>query len=86
MITAQEFINENIPETCIVLPEWLIDFAKIHVMEALKQASENVSLKLSSSEEINDKNISPFITSDDKSIWIIDKTSILNLYSLDNVE
>ena len=37
MITAQEFINKNIPATCIVLPEWLIEFAKLHVTEALKK-------------------------------------------------
>jgi hypothetical protein len=29
MITALEFINKNIPATCIVLPEWLTEFSKI---------------------------------------------------------
>ena len=42
MITAQEFIDKNIPATCIVLPEWLIDFAKMHVTEALKEAEQNI--------------------------------------------
>ena len=65
--------------------EMMIEFAKIHVTEALKKAKENVSLKLSSSEEINDKNISPFITADDETIWIIDEKSISDSYSLDNV-
>lgn len=41
--TAQEFIKQNVPLTCIVLPEWLIEFAKLHVRAALEDASEEAS-------------------------------------------
>ena len=66
--------------------ELMIEFAKLHVTEALKQASRNINLIQSSSEEINKNNISPFITADDNTVWIIDKTSILNTYSLEDIK
>jgi hypothetical protein len=66
--------------------EAMIEFAKLHVEAALKEASENVNLKESSSEEINTNNISPFITADDNTIWIINKDSILNAYPLENIK
>jgi len=44
--TAEEFIENNIPNTLIVLPKWLIDFAKLHVKEALKEASKKCIVNL----------------------------------------
>ena len=85
MITAKELFDKMLQENDeATSTEMMIEFAKLHVKEALKKAKENVSLKPSSSEEINDKNISPFITADDETIWIIDEKSILDSYSLDN--
>ena len=72
MITAQEFINKNIPATCIVLPEWLIEFAKLHVTEALKKANENTKTGV--------RDACGDIRAD-----LVEKY-ILNAYSLDNVE
>ena len=46
MITAKEFIEQNVPDTCIVLPEWLIEFAKLHVESALKEASKTKQVDL----------------------------------------
>jgi choline kinase len=58
------------------LTEIAIDYAKIHVSEALKQASEKVTMKLR-----ND--VHELDTNDD---WMeVDKNSIINAYSLDDV-
>jgi hypothetical protein len=60
-------------ESCI---DWddindiMIKFAKLHVQEALKQASEKAELRLEK-------------YSDD---WYIDRSSILNAYSLDLIK
>lgn len=43
--TAEEFIEQNVPSTCTVLPEWLTEFAKLHVKAALKAAADNAELK-----------------------------------------
>ena len=88
MITAEEYINKWItkPLDGNDIENLMIEFAKLHVTEALKEASENVNLKESSSEETNTNNISPFITADDNTIWIINKDSILNAYPLENIK
>jgi len=58
------------------LTEIAIDYAKIHVTEALKQASEKVTMKLRDDVHELDMN-------DD---WMeVDKNSILTAYSLDDV-
>ena len=64
----------------------MIKFAKLHVEAALKEVSKNISLKESSSNEINNNNIFPFITADDNTVWIINNDSILNAYPLENVK
>ena len=96
--TAEEILINNIHQDIQkggysygdVHPVWINramrEFAKLHVEAALKTASENVNLKESSSEEINTNNISPFITADDNTIWIINKDSILNAYPLENIK
>ena len=57
--------------------EMMIEFAKNHVTEALKQASEKVAMRLRDDVHELDMN-------DD---WMeVDKNSILNAYSLDDVE
>jgi len=92
MITAEEFIEQNVPNTCIVLPEWLIEFAKLHVKAALKEASKvkRVDLyvrpdrkgskyKLVESGEAYDI----FGT---RQMWKVNKESILNAYPLKNIK
>ena len=57
--------------------EMMIEFAKNHVTEALKQASEKVTMRLR--DDFNELDMN-----DD---WMeVDKNSILNAYSLDDVE
>jgi len=69
--------NENRPPTPKQVEEWMIEFSKMHVTEALKQASEKVTMKLRG--DVNELDMS-----DD---WMeVDKNSILNAYDLDNVE
>lgn len=69
MITAKELFDKMLLENdeC-TSTEMMIAFAKIHVTEALKQASENA-----------ESYVIGGLTSD------VDKESILNAYSLDNV-
>ncbi len=69
MIIAKELFDKMLLENdeC-TSTEMMIAFAKIHVTEALKQASENA-----------ESYVIGGLTSD------VDKESILNAYSLDNV-
>ncbi len=60
--------TENRPPTPKQVEEWLIEFARMHVNEALKQSSEKATyIRVG-------KNVS------------IVKSSILNAYSLKNIE
>jgi hypothetical protein len=70
--TAEEFIEKNIPSTCIVLPEWLIEFAKLHVEAALKEASKKIYFRDSDGFILN--------TSEES------KNIILNSYPLENIK
>ena len=57
--------------------EAMIEFAKLHVTQALKQASENFKMKIKDDVHELDMN-------DD---WMeVDKNSILNAYSLENIK
>ena len=67
--TAKEFILNNSGCRKVMM----IEFAKLHVEMALKEASENAELKY----RIND------ISCNDK---ILDKKSILNAYPLTNIK
>lgn len=69
--------NENRPPTPKQVEEWMIEFAKMHVTEALKQASEKVTMKLRY--DVHELNMN-----DD---WMeVNKNSILTAYALDDVE
>ena len=72
MITAKKLFNKMLEENdeC-TSTEMMVAFAKIHVTEALKQASEKAEQKWVKYTE-ND--------------YEIDTDSILNSYSLDNVK
>ena len=60
MITAKELFDKMLEENDVCTStEMMVEFAKMHVQEALKQASEKAE--------------------------VVDKCSILDAYSLDNV-
>ena len=57
--------------------EAMIEFAKLHVTQALKQASENFKMKIK--DDVHELHMN-----DD---WMeVDKNSILNAYSLENIK
>jgi hypothetical protein len=69
--TAEEILNKH-----LVPANAMIEFAKLHVKEALKEASENG--------EIVD--ISPYKDGGDLSYFGVDEQSILNSYPLENIK
>lgn len=73
MKTATDFLDKgNYNNTT----DMMIEFAKMHVKEALKQASENYKMKISD-------NVHELDMNDD---WMeVDKNSILTAYSLDDI-
>jgi hypothetical protein len=74
--TAEEYAKYMLPngiDWYSEFGEMMIEFAKLHVEMALKEASENAELKY----RIND------ISCNDK---ILDKKSILNAYPLTNIK
>jgi hypothetical protein len=64
--------NDNRPPTPKQVEEWMIEFAKMHVTEALKKANENTKTGVRD-------------TCGDIQSHLVEKY-ILNAYSLDNVE
>lgn len=91
MITAEEFLESKglFNDKSLRLENWkmttseaMIEFAKLHVQEALKQASEKVEIHSSTSsyhyyefeEGIRNRNI-----------WV-PVNSILNAYNLENIK
>ena len=56
----------------------MIEFAKMHVQEALKQASEKAFVTPIDHEEISEGSFIP--------IWGVDDESILNAYPLENIK
>ena len=75
MKTAAEFFDEGNFNN---VTDMLIEFAKIHVQEALKQASENATGTPIDHEEISEGSFRP--------IWGVDDESILNAYPLENIK
>jgi hypothetical protein len=74
MITAEEFLNQKLGKTPIgILPEVLIEFAKLHVEAALKQAAHE-SECYNKAKFPGDEN------------WVVDIESILNAYPLENIK
>ena len=75
MKTAAEFFDEGNFNN---VTDMLIEFAKMHVLEALKQASENATVTPIDHDEISEGSFRP--------IWGVDDESILNAYSLENIK
>ena len=89
MITAEEFLQrENIPTDILSgddINYVMIEFAKIHVEAALKEAFNNSEMRVSE----NDTNEYPSFTDiyDDGYVTVtVSKDSILNAYSLENIK
>lgn len=90
ILTAEELCrieyDDNRPENIFmersVDMKWAIfmmkQFAKLHVKEALKQASENATVTPIDHEEISEGSFRP--------IWGVDDESILNAYPLENIK
>lgn len=86
MKTAEDFlVKKNYPLSygfgglgMYYVREAMIEFAKIHVQEALKQASENATVTPIDHEEISEGSFRP--------IWGVDDESILNAYPLENIK
>lgn len=60
----------------------MIEFAKLHVTEALKQAYQKAELK---EQEKGDEQIC-FMANDMGDAYVLDKDSILNAYDLNNIK
>ena len=83
MKTAEEFLrNSSVTSSdrydFLSKQELMIEFAKMHVQEALKQASEKATVTPVDHEEISEGSFRP--------IWGVDDESILNAYSLENIK
>lgn len=81
ILTAEQlyyntFVGLNIEDNECLIPETMIEFAKIHVEAALKSAAENAEL-----DDIGSHNGEEWI-----SHTIVDKDSILKSYPLDNIK
>ena len=78
MITAKELFNRMLEENdeC-TSTEMMVEFAQRHVTEALRQASEKAELETEYENPVN-----PSMGS----FEVVDKSSILDAYSLDNVK
>ena len=79
MITASEFYKQT--TGCVInhidIKNAMIEFAKMHVEAALKDASENFKMKIK-------ENVHELHMNDD---WMeVDKNSILNAYPLENIK
>ena len=83
MKTAEEFLrNSSVTSSdrhdFLSKQELMIEFAKMHVQEALKQASEKAFVTPIDHEEISEGSFMP--------IWGVDDESILNAYPLENIK
>ena len=73
MKTATDFLDKGNFNN---ITDMMVEFAKMHVKEALKQASEKYKMKISD-------NVHELDMNDD---WMeVDKNSILTAYSLDDI-
>ena len=76
MKTAEEFLKENYKvKVGVTIEEAMIEFAKMHVQEALKQASEKA--------EVEHELSNPYDPNSE--YQIVNKDSILNAYHLENI-
>ena len=86
MKTAEEFLKENYKvKVGVTIEEVMIEFAKMHVQEALKQVSEKAFVEYIdlNTDEIFD--YTDVIADDDVGVNV-NKDSILNAYSLENIK
>lgn len=74
MTAEEQYIKAETPEDII---EAMIDFAKYHVEQALKEASENVKTYDIYNESTGDMECK---------VTFVDKQSILNAYPLENIK
>lgn len=84
VITAQEFLDISFGENKAVrskITKDMIEFAKLHVQEALKQASEKSLMK-----DVNEDCHYEDEEGNFPEIYFIDKNSILNAYNLNNIK
>lgn len=84
VITAQEFLDISFGENKAVrskITKAMIEFAKLHVQEALKQASEKSLMK-----DVNEDCHYEDEEGNFPEIYFIDKDSILNAYDLNNIK
>ena len=85
--TAEEFLKQyqkGADSFCVTKGEAinkLIEFAKLHVQEALKQASEKSLMK-----DVNEDCHYEDEEGNFPEIYFIDKDSILNAYNLNNIK
>ena len=78
MITAKEIFDKMLEENYeCTSTEMMVEFARMHVQEALKQASEKAEVATEYENPVN-----PSMGS----FEVVDKSSILDAYSLDNVK
>ena len=81
VITAQEFLDISFGENKAVrskITKAMIEFAKLHVQEALKQASEKSLMK-----DVNEDCHYEDEEGNFPEIYFIDKDSILNAYNIE---
>ena len=84
VITAQEFLDISFGENKAVrskITKAMIEFAKLHVQEALKQAIEKSLMK-----DVNEDCHYEDEEGNFPEIYFIDKDSILNAYNLNNIK
>ena len=79
--TAEEFLKKNIDYVLEIdakndVEEAMIEFAKLHVEQALKEASEKAKIKYQYNRNIGSQYCDEYV----------DKDSILNSYSIDNIK
>lgn len=85
--TAEEFCNERLgfEEYGTDVPYFMIQFAKFHVKTALKKASEKAFVEYIDLETNKVFDYTDVITDDGVGVNI-NKNSILNAYSLENIK
>jgi hypothetical protein len=71
--TARQFYDNHISDDCVVM---MIEFAKMHVQEALKEASEKAKIKYEYSGNTGSEYCDEYV----------DHNSILNAYPLTNIK
>jgi hypothetical protein len=81
----QNYIEENYPDSRIDIEEMMIEFAKMHVEAALKEASEKAKASLGKDWIRKEETIHPGQLVD-AIIIKVDKDSILNSYPLSNIK